>query len=252
MGRPCGGIGPVVIRGWPRGPEAVSWGQAASESPLGLGAWAAAFSEAAVSELIKPACCLTASCNERSSAACFWAAASKNDLVASMCSFNLASGLLILSITLSMMPSAIVAAVLSLVWACKRNATARIAVQASAGSLKESVAARSMSESFALELSSELSIQPLFSSQDRASFAEETGLGEAVICASRSAWDEKSRVLCGDVVFWLLWTPHEGAQDPVFCLKESPMLSDDQAGRVCWREQAEGMDWQGLKGIGLR
>ena len=71
MGRPGGGIGPVVICGWPRGPEAVSWGQAVSESPLGLGAWVAAFSEVAVSELIKPACCLTTSCNERSLAACF-------------------------------------------------------------------------------------------------------------------------------------------------------------------------------------
>ena len=240
MGRPCGGIGPVVIRGWPRGPEAVSWGQAVSESPLGLGAWAAAFSEAAVSELIKPACCLTASCNERSSAACFWAAASKNDLVASMCSFNLASGLLILSITLSMTPSAIVAAVLPLVWACKRNATARIAVQASAGSLKESVAARSMSESFALELSSELSIQPLFLSQDRASLAEVTGLGEAVICASRSARGKKSWALCGDVVFWLLLVPRENAQDPVFCLEESLISSDGQGWEVIRTSEQRG------------
>ena len=133
-----------------------------------------------------------------------------------------------------------------------RNMAAGIALQVSASNLNKSVAAKSMSESFMLELSSEFSIQPLFSSQDWASIAKETRLGEAVICASRSAWDEKSRVLCGDVVFWLLWTPHEGAQDPVFCLKESPMLSDDQAGRVCWRERAEGMDWQGLKGIGLR
>ena len=239
MGRPCGGIGPVVTRRWPRGPEAVSWGQAASESPLGLGAWAA-FSEAEVSKLIKPACCLTASCNERSSAACFWAAASRNDLVASMCSFNLASGALILSITLSMTPSTIVAAVLLLVWACIRNTTAQITVQASAGSLNKSVAARSMSESFAPKLSSELSIQPLFSSQDRASFAEETGLGEAVICASRSAQGEKSRALCGDVVFWLLLVPCESAQDPVFCLEESLILSGGQEwGVVRTSEQRE-------------
>ena len=181
-----------------------------------------------MSEWIKLACCLTASCNERSSAACFGAAASKNDLVVLMYSFNLASGLLILSITLSMTPSTIVAAVLSLVWACIRNATARIAVQASAGSLNESVAARSMSESFAPDLSSELSIQPLFSSQDQASFAEETGLGEALICASRSARGEKSRALCGDMVFWLLLVPRESAQDPVFCHEESLISSDRQ------------------------
>ena len=164
-----------------------------------------------------------------------------------MCSFNLASGLLILSITLLMTPSTIVAAVLSLVWACIRNVTARIAVQASAGSLNESVAARSMSESFALELSSELSIQPLFSSQDQVSFAEVTGLGEAVICASRSARGEKSRALCGDVVFWLL-VLRESARDPVFCLEESPISSDGQEWGGYQDKRAEG---GGLSGQGI-
>ena len=70
MGRPCGGIGPRGTCRWPRGPEVVSKGHAASESPLGLKDWAA-FSEASVSDLIKLACCLTASCNKRSLAACF-------------------------------------------------------------------------------------------------------------------------------------------------------------------------------------
>ena len=104
------------IMGGPWGPEAVSRGQAASDSPLGLGN-CVAFSEVSASNLIKLACCLTASCNERSSAACFWVAASRNDLVASMCSFNLTMGALILSITLSMTLSVTVAAVISLDWA---------------------------------------------------------------------------------------------------------------------------------------
>ena len=148
-----------------------------------------------------------------------------------------------------MTPSTIVAAVLSLVWACIRNATAQIAVQASAGSLNESVAARSMSESFVPELSSELSIQPLFSSQDQASFAEVTGLGEAVICASRSARGEKSWVLCGDVVFWLLLVPCESTQDPVFCLEESLISSDGQEWGVIRTNKQRG--WiVGARGFG--
>ena len=109
-----------------------------------------------------------------------------------------------------------------------------------------------MSESFAPELSSEFSIQPLFSSQDRASFVEETMLGEAVICASRSARGEKSRVLCGDVMFWLLLAPCEGTRDLVFCLEESLISSDGQARGVCRGERAEGMDWQVRGGFRLR
>ena len=77
-------------------------------------------------------------------------------------------------------------------------------VQASASNLNESVATKSMSESFVLELYSEFSIQPLFLSQDWAFFAEETELREAVICASRLAWSKKSQALCGNMVFWLL------------------------------------------------
>ena len=73
------------------------------------------------------------------------------------------------------------------------NATAWIAALASAGNLKVKDTEKRMSESFALVLSSEFSNQPLPSSQDRASFAEDTGLWEAVICASRSGRGEKSQ-----------------------------------------------------------
>ena len=76
-------------------------------------------------------------------------------------------------------------------WARRRNATERMAMLASAVSLKESVAAKRTSDNFELVLSSLLSIQPLLSNQDRASFAEVTGLGVAVIWASRSARGEK-------------------------------------------------------------
>ena len=67
-------------------------------------------------------------------------------------------------------------------------------VLALAGSLKERVTDRRISESFEAELPSLFSIQPLFLSHDRASFAKVTGLGEAVICASRSAQGKKSQV----------------------------------------------------------
>ena len=57
---------------------------------------------------------------------------------------------------------------------------------ASGGSLKESVVVRSISASLELVSSSQLSIQPLLSSQNRASLAEDTGLGVAVTWASKS------------------------------------------------------------------
>ena len=79
-----------------------------------------------------------------------------------------------------------------------------MAVLASAGSLKESVAEKRISNSFEVELSSLFSNKPLFLSQDWAFFAEETELREAVICASRLAWSKKSQALCGNMVFWLL------------------------------------------------
>jgi hypothetical protein len=69
-----------------------------------------------------------------------------------------------------------------------------MAVLALAGNLNESVAAKSTSDNLEMVLSSLLSIQPLLSNQDRASFAEVTGLGVAVIWASRSARGEKLRV----------------------------------------------------------
>ena len=69
-----------------------------------------------------------------------------------------------------------------------------MAVLASASSLNESVAESRISDSFAAVLFSLFSSQPLFSSQDQASLAEETGLGVAVICASRSAWSKKSQM----------------------------------------------------------
>ena len=62
----------------------------------------------------------------------------------------------------------------------RRNATECIAVLASDGNLNESVAAKSMSDNLELVLSLLLSIQPLLSSQDQASFAKDTRLGVAV------------------------------------------------------------------------
>ena len=76
-----------------------------------------------------------------------------------------------------------------------------MAVLASGGSLKESVVVRSMSASLELVSSSQLSIQPLLSSQDQASLAEDTGLGVAVTWASKSGRGERLRALCDDVEF---------------------------------------------------
>ena len=123
------------------------------------------------------------------------------------------------------------------------NATAWIAALASAGNLKVKVTKKRMSESFALVLSSEFSNQPLPLSQDRVSFAKDTGLWEAVICASRSGWGKKSRVFCGDMLFWLLMVPCESERDPAFCLKESPILQ--QGGGVACFWSRRPMGWFG-------
>ena len=112
-----------------------------------------------------------------------------------------------------------------------------------AGNLKDKVAEKRMSESFALVLSSEFSNQPLPSSQDWASFAKDTGLGEAVICTSRSGRDEKPQAFCGDVLFWLLMVPCESVRDPVFCLKESPILK--QGGGVAGFGDRRPVGWFG-------
>ena len=70
-----------------------------------------------------------------------------------------------------------------------------MAVLASAGSLNESVADNRMSVSFTLDGPSLFRSQPLLLSQDWASLAKVTGLGEALTCASRSSWGEKSQGL---------------------------------------------------------
>ena len=80
-----------------------------------------------------------------------------------------------------------------------------------------------MSASFNPEFASLFKIQPLLSSQDRASVAEDTGLGDAMICASRSARGEKLRELWADVLFWLKFDPQEVVQGPLLGLTESLM-----------------------------
>ena len=96
-------------------------------------------------------------------------------------------------------------------------------MQASAGSLKARDAVNKISASLKLEFSLLFSIHPLFSSHDRASFADEIGLGDARTCASRSAWGEKLRELLDDVVFWLRLALQEINQDPLLCFEESPL-----------------------------
>ena len=86
-------------------------------------------------------------------------------------------------------------------WERNRKATKQMAVQASAGSLKASEAANKISASLKLELSSLFTIHPLFSSQERASFADETGLGAARTCAPRLARGEKLWGFWIDVAF---------------------------------------------------
>ena len=80
--------------------------------------------------------------------------------------------------------------------------------------------------------SSLVSSQPLLSSQDRASLAEETELGEEAARASRSDRGKKLRVLCGDVALELLLSPREDAQAPVFCFEESPISSQGGKGET--------------------
>ena len=103
----------------------------------------------------------------------------------------------------------------------ERRATARMVLLALDGNLKAIVAVSRISVSFGAELSSLLRTQPLFLSQDWASFAQESGLGAAKICASRSGRGKKSQAFCGDVVFWLLLVLHESARLPGFCLRAS-------------------------------
>ena len=133
--------------------------------------------------------------------ACFCKVASNKLLVESIESLNFARGLLILSIILLMTLLATVAARVLSVCARRRKATAWMVLLASDGSLKAIVAVSRMSASFKAELSSLLRTQPLFSSQDWASCAKETGLDAADICASRSGRGEKSWAFCGDLVF---------------------------------------------------
>ena len=59
--------------------------------------------------------------------------------------------------------------------------------------MKDKAAENNMSASFSAQMSSLLSSHTFFSSQARDSLAEETGLGEAVIWASRSGREAKSR-----------------------------------------------------------
>ena len=114
---------------------------------------------------------------------------------------------------------------------------------ASAGSLNDRVAKKRMSTSFELVLSSEFNIQPLPLSQDWASLAEDTRLGVAVICTSRSGWGKKPQVFCDDVLFWLPLVLHESVRDPVFCLEESPIL--EQGGRVMGFRDKRPVEWFG-------
>ena len=152
--------------------------------------------------------------------------------------------MLIWSITFLILASVTVVAISSSAWSRRRKATEWIAVLASAGSLNNKVAERSISASFDLEISSEGSSHPLFLSQDRASFAKVTGLGDTVICASRSARVEKLRVLCAEVLFGLMLDLQEAVRGPVFYLKKSPMaykIRDDQVpARVSHREAQGG------------
>ena len=88
----------------------------------------------------------------------------------------------------------------------------------SAGSLKANEAENKISQSLALEFSSLFNIHPLFLSQDQVSFAEETGLGAARTCASRSAQGEKLRGFWVDVVFWLKLETQVVDRGPLFLL----------------------------------
>ena len=120
---------------------------------------------------------------------------------------------MILSIALSIIASATVVEKASSAWVHRRNATDRIAVLALAGSLNERVAEKRIFASFAQVFSSLSKIQPSFSSQDQASLAKVTRLGDTRICASRPAQGKKLQELCADVLFWLkldLWEDVRG------------------------------------------
>ena len=82
-----------------------------------------------------------------------------------------------------------------------RKATEWMAVQTSASNLKASKAENKIPASLMLEFSSLFNIHPLFSSQEQTFFADETRLGAASTCASRSAWGEKLQGFWVDMVF---------------------------------------------------
>ena len=107
----------------------------------------------------------------------------------------------------------------------KRKATERTAAQASDGSLKAINAVNRISASLRFEFSSLFNIQPLFSSHEQASFADETGLGAARPWASRLTRGVKLRAFCDDVVFWLKLAPREIDRGPLFCLEVSPIAT---------------------------
>ena len=78
-----------------------------------------------------------------------------------------------------------------------------MAVLASADNLTDSIADSNIFASFALDTPSLFRSQPLLSSQDQASLAEETRLVEVLTCTSRTAQGEKPWELWDDVLFWL-------------------------------------------------
>lgn len=174
-----------------------------SGRPLGLG-FKVSFSTVSARDFAKSAWFWTEFCNSRSSEVCFCAVASKKPLAAVTESFNAPSGSLSLLIILSTIASVTVEASVSSARSHKRNATKWMVVLASAGSLKDKVAVSRISASFNLESSLEVSNHPLLLSQDWVSFADDTGLGDTAICASRSAQGEKPWRFCADTVFRLL------------------------------------------------
>ena len=79
-----------------------------------------------------------------------------------------------------------------------------MAVLASADNLTDSIADSNIFASFALDTPSLFRSQPLLSSQDQASLAEETRLVEVLTCTSRTAQGEKPWELWDDVQLTLI------------------------------------------------
>ena len=218
-----------------------------SAKPRGLAA-VRPLSTVSMRDLTSSPCFLSVSCSMMRSAACCCMVAPRKLLADVMAALSELIGSSTLEDMLSDILSAIDDEIASSDNSRSRWATDLIATFASAGNLKDKAAENKMLASFSARISSLLSSHPFFSSQTRESLAEETGLGEAAIWASRSDQGVKSR-FAGDATLLLLVLWEELRTWGVLDFVESPIMEqfDGRWGVIEWSGSAE-QDRKGVEG----